>query len=82
MKVRELIAELYKCNLDDLVVVSGNEGNTYSPLDGISEEMYEAETSWAGEIGLRELTAELRARGFTEEDVGSGEDCVVLWPIH
>ena len=82
MKVRELIAELYKGNPDDIVIVSENEGNTYSPLDGISEEMYEAETTWCGEIGLRELTAELRAQGFTEEDLGVGEDCVVLWPIH
>jgi hypothetical protein len=80
MKVRELIAELYKCNLDDLVVVSRDDRAT--PLDGISEELYEAWSRWAGEVGIKELTPDLREQGYTEEDLGHGEDCVVLWPTH
>ena len=83
MKVYELMALLWKCNLDDIVVMSKDgEGNSFSPLSDISKASYEADTTWSGDIGLRKLTDEDREQGYTEEDVGQGEDCVVLWPTN
>lgn len=82
MKVRELIVELLKYNLDDIVIVAENDANNYSPLDGTSDGRYDADTTWSGQYGLKEISDEDRLRGYTDEDIGSGEDCVVLWPIH
>jgi hypothetical protein len=69
MKVRELIAELHKCNLDELVVVGGGDFTMGAPLDYIELSRYEPDSSWDGSLYDRE-----------EEEMG--EDCVTLWKIH
>jgi hypothetical protein len=83
MKVRELIAILYKCEQDDLVVVTDHEGTNFEILSGISEGNFEAYSPgyYCGDVKMRELTEEDMSKGYTEEEVGHGEDCIVIWPI-
>lgn len=84
MTVRELIKELEQCDQDSIVIMSSDgEGNTYSPLADIDDShVYEAESTWGGYIGLKEITPELVKQGYTEEDLIDGEPCVVLWPTN
>lgn len=87
MTVRELIELLSKCNPDDIVILSKDaEGNGFSPLSNIEEEMYTPDTSYSGEISLRALTPELEERGFTEDEVGNSKNgainCVTLYPTN
>lgn len=77
MKVKELIEKLKAVDPDMLVVMSSDaEGNGFHPLE-------DAETGGYadGEVGLLELTEELKAKGYSEEDV-RGEPAMVLWPSH
>lgn len=87
MKVKELIEKLQQCNPDDLVILAKDiEGNGYSPAGTISEDMYTPESTWSGEVSLRELTSEDEEQGFTSEDVGSPEDgavnCITIYPVN
>jgi hypothetical protein len=80
MKVKELIEELTKVNPEAVVVLSiDSEGNAYNEVHSMSNE-YNWKPLW-GEIGLKKLTEELEADGWTEEDtMPDGVDCVLLWP--
>lgn len=85
--VKELIEELKQLPEDALIVMSkDSEGNRYSPLSGIDISLYVADSTWSGDIYLTELTDELRAQGYSEEDLYDGDDdavtAVVLWPIN
>lgn len=85
--VRELIELLSKCNPDDIVIIGKDaEGNGFSPLANIEEEMYTPYTTYSGEISLRSLTPELEERGFTEDEVGNSKNgainCVTLYPTN
>jgi hypothetical protein len=84
MKVKELKQLLDNFNDDDLVVMSkDSEGNNYSPLCDIWEGSYKAESSWSGEVGLRELTKEDIEVGYSEEDIlEDGENAIILCPIN
>lgn len=83
MKVKELIARLNELDPEDIVVMSkDSEGNSYSPLADIDSCVYAAETTWNGEIGLRELTDTHREQGYTEDDLVEGENAVCLWPTN
>lgn len=84
MTVKELIAELSRLEQDRIVVMSkDSEGNSYSPLADIGRSAYIAETTWNGSIGIEKLTAKLKAKGYTKEDVISdGQPAVVLWPTN
>lgn len=77
MKVKELINLLQQEDPERLVVLSiDEEGNGFSPLHQIEPSMYHD-----GEIGLEKLTTELLLQGFSDEDVMTdGEKVVVLWP--
>jgi hypothetical protein len=83
MKVRELI-ELLKAEDPEREVIMSkdSEGNGFSPFADLSRQSYEATTTWYGEIGIEELTPELREQGFTEEDAIYDEKVIVLWPIN
>lgn len=73
MTVKELIAKLEKEDPDRLVLVQKDgEGNGYSPLYQVTTGAYRADSTWSGEYGIEKLTEELKARGFTEEDVYEG----------
>jgi hypothetical protein len=82
----ELIAALAELPADTLIIMSADgEGNNFSPLADVdTSHSYLAETTWRGEIGLRALTDEQRARGFSEEDLApeGAVACVVLWPVN
>lgn len=87
MTVGELIAALQDVPPDTLIVMSEDgEGNGFSPLDTVDtgSSAYTAESTWSGEVGLRTLTPELVAEGYSDDDV-AGPDavpCVVLWPTN
>lgn len=88
MTVQELRQQLEDLPGDTLVVMSKDgEGNGFSPLSEAESDnqMYTPETTWSGEIGLHHLTDELKAQGYTYEDVEdepTSVPCVVLWPIN
>jgi hypothetical protein len=79
MKVKELIAELRKLDPERIVILQKDpEGNGYSPLEGVEDN-----ATWQAddkEVRLSMLTPDLAKQGFTLEDVGDGELCVVLYP--
>lgn len=83
MKVRELIEQLQQEDPDALVVMSrDSEGNSYSPLSDFWTGVYQADTTWSGEVGFGELTQELQEHGYNEEDILSdGVPAVILSPI-
>jgi len=84
MTVAELIEALK--GLDpgrEVVMSSDGEGNNHSPLDGFSTCGYLADTTWSGETGIEELTPELRAQGYSEDDMLEGAvPAVCLWPTN
>jgi glucose dehydrogenase len=83
--VQQLMQILSQCPKERLVILARDrEGNDYSPLDDVRTDNtdYVADTTWSGQIGLRRLTADDRASGYTEEDVArGGVPCVVLRPV-
>jgi len=94
MNVKEL-KDILKDIPDDyeIVLSSDEEGNSYSPLQGINATEYKY-SSEDREIGLKDLTPKHEKLGYTEEDLfdydidadeamfyqRSGVDCVVFWP--
>ena len=80
IKVKDLIKELQELDPEIYVVMSSDaEGNTYNFLEGINVNCRYRD----GGIYLAELTEELKADGYTEEDYSEqGVDCVVFYPIH
>lgn len=79
MTVKELIALLSALDPDRIVILQRDpEGNGYAPLDGVDDNtVWQAEDS---EARVQTLTSELKARGFTLEDVGDGVPSVILYP--
>lgn len=84
MTVKELIAKLQQVEPDRIVILQkDSEGNGYSPLSGIDDNaVYQPETTWRGEVKMQELTDELRRQGYSEEDTGDGQPCLVLYPVN
>lgn len=85
MTVKDLKQILLGVDEDKLVIMSrDSEGNLFSPLSDISteNEVYQADTTYMGEVHSKELTPELKAAGYSKEDIGEGEDCIVLWPTN
>lgn len=88
MTVKQLIGQLQECDPDDVVILSKDEeGNGFSPLAELGDGVYVPDSTWSGEVHLRELTPELIEQGYTDEDVRTvGEDgamkCVTLWPTN
>lgn len=84
MTVQQLIDLLLLVEDKSRVVVlqKDAEGNGYSPLEGIEDNVvYEPQSTWSGGV-TQELTPELRAMGYSDEDVGEGYPCLVLYPIN
>jgi hypothetical protein len=84
MTVKELKELLNQFNDNDLIIMSkDSEGNRYSPLSSLEEISYEAESSWEGIVGIRELTNEYIEAGYSEEDlVENGVNAVALYPVN
>lgn len=78
MTVRELKEILENCPEDFIIVLSSDaEGNSYSKLESCNIDEYNFDDD---HICLKVLTKELISLGYTEDDLGSGTPCVVLWP--
>jgi hypothetical protein len=79
MNVAELIEILKEEDPMALVVLSRDpEGNGFNECRGFSTDCYDPD---GRELGLAELTPELKAKGYTDEDVlEDGVPCVTLWP--
>ena len=88
MLVEELVEKLQQLDPKrEVVLAKDTEGNSYSPLWEVEGEnvAYEAETTYSGRKVLEKLTDELAARGWSEEDVASGDGAipaVILWPTN
>lgn len=79
MKIKELIQELSTLDPELLVVMSiDEEGNGFKTLREIATgDVFDEEEK---EIHIKQLTPQLIKWGYSEEDVGEGTDCIVLWP--
>lgn len=81
MTKKELIEQLSQYDDDDIIVLArDSEGNGYSPLWSIAPMTFAP--AW-GEVFEREITEEMRKKGYTDEDLYTGDDAqkaVVLWP--
>ena len=83
MTVGELIKDLQAFDEDRIVILAKDEeGNGFSPLADLDPSSYKADNTYSGEVGLEELTPELIAAGYSEEDVLEGQKALVLWPIN
>lgn len=71
MTVCELVKALAEYPGDAEVVLSrDSEGNGASPLDEVTEEIYQPRNTWSGDL-------------VTEDDAVDGDTaCVVLWPVN
>lgn len=80
MTVERLIQLLQAVTNKERVVVLQRdpEGNGYAlAVDGVDENaVFDGED----ECGREVITDDLRARGFTDEDLGDGVPAIVLWP--
>lgn len=69
MKVKELLEILNLCDPEAIVIMSRDaEGNGYSPLNNIGEDLYEAETSRYGDLA--------------DDRSIDAEEAVVFWPLN
>lgn len=85
MLVKELKELLKDIDDNSIVVISRDgEGNNYSPLSSITDEMsYLANTTWSGEIGFLKLTKEMMDEGYGEEDIlEDSEPALILYPTN
>ena len=86
MKVKELKDLLSSVDENRVVVMSSDgEGNSYSPLEGYTDEMsYIPDSTWSGETRYTTFTKELAKEGYGEEDCanGEGEPCLILYPVN
>jgi hypothetical protein len=75
----ELIEMLKEYADDNVIVLSiDEEGNGFNLLRDVTADVY-----CDGETYIRELTDELKARRFNEDDLCPYEDgvnCITLWP--
>ena len=63
-----------------VIMAKDAEGNNFCPLREIDEECNYS--TYSGEIGLAELTPDLRQQGYTNEDVLEGQPALILWPVN
>lgn len=84
MRVKELIKLLRAVDENRIVIMSKDgEGNAFSPLSSLDDKStYLADSRYSGEIGIDELTSELKKQGYTEEDKITGKPALVLWPAN
>ena len=84
MKVKELKKLLDSVDEDKIIILQKDgEGNGYSPLSNIDSNcVYEADSTYSGNVGIEFLTPELRKQGYSEEDMLVGESALVLYPIN
>jgi hypothetical protein len=81
MTVQELINELQLLDPDsDVILSSDPEGNDFLLLSDFTVGAY-IEDGYYLDVGIYELTDELRQQGYEEGDVvENGKPAVILWP--
>ena len=81
MTVKELKELLNSFNDNDIIIMGqDSEGNGFSPLSAIEKVSYEAESTWSGIVGIRELTPEHIEVGYSEDDLlENGVDAIALY---
>ena len=78
MKVKKLIKALRDFDQDAVIILAKDPAeNAHSPLCDMWFGSYSAKR---GIVGLQELTEELAAEGYTEDDVLKGKKAVILIP--
>lgn len=78
VNVRWLIRELSKLDPEAVVILQKDaEGNGYEPLAGADSNCVWTDN---GDVMPKTITASMANSGFTEEDLGKGITCVVLYP--
>lgn len=84
MTVKDLKKQLEQFSDDDIVVISKDgEGNSFSPLADIDEDMYVADSTWSGEIYPREFDKDyFDDRAQYKEVKAEAKNCVTLWPTN
>ncbi len=84
MTIKALIKLLQAEDPNRIVIMaSDSEGNSHSPLDGLSTCAYRAETTWSGQTGLEKLTSQDRKDGYTEDDLlEGGKPALILHPTN
>lgn len=84
LTVKDLIAALQREDPESIVVMAKDaEGNSYSPYRQLWAGVYQADTTYSGEVGYPVLTDELRVEGYGEEDIlPDGVPAIVLSPIN
>lgn len=83
--VKELIERLQSVDENLIVIIQkDSEGNGYSPLSSIDDEcVYEADSTWSGEVGYAKLTLELEQQGYDENDLRpDGIPALILCPVN
>ncbi len=80
MKIKQLIAILSKMDQERIVVLQiDSEGNGYNSCRGADDNaVYDGKDN--GQVSIETLTKALEKQGFSEEDLGTGKPCVVLYP--
>jgi hypothetical protein len=84
MKVKELLEKLADMDPEmDIIVSMDAEGNSYSKLGSVCLGAYIGESSWDIEIYAdNRLTEEMKADGYTEEDIcEEAERCILLYRV-
>ena len=81
MKIKELIDILESYDPEtEVVMASDSEGNDYSPVDGFSEGLYVADSTWSGQMYDEEEFAEyVEDEEFDKED---GVKAICLFPVN
>ena len=78
-KVKDLIKELNRLDKEAIVVLSRDEeGNGFSPLAQIDP--YQVYNDENREVGYDNLDEALINVGYKEEDLITGEKCLILYP--
>lgn len=77
MKVKELMALLKDVDPErEVILAADEEGNHFNTVYSVEIMCYKED-----EVSYEQLTEELKAQGFTEDDIDSdGKPCVVIWP--
>jgi hypothetical protein len=84
MTTTELIKELQEADPAgdrEVVLQIDPEGNGYHLVRGADgNAAFRSNDGYNVEVGRQEITDELKDLGFTEEDLGNGLPCVVIFP--
>jgi len=83
MKVKELIESLKKLDPElEVILQRDPEGNGYSPLNDVDgEDVFFGQVDGGMVLSAQDLAEEIE-NGYLDEDDGTFEPCVVLFPMY